>query len=93
MVFRNSATAGSIREKVEKYNGRIGICHDWERYDESSEGFKHFYSMNDTNSFEDCDISKGEYYDIMSGMVEKLDIDWYQLEEIWEKSTERICWN
>ena len=29
----------------------------------------------------------------MSGMVEKLDIDWYQLEEIWEKSTERICWN
>lgn len=103
-----------------KYNGRIGICHDWgiqngedrhyyyfldeegikeiliddwEHYDESSEDFKHFYSMNDTDSFENCDISKGEYYNIMSGMVEKLDIDWYQLEEIWEKSTERICWN
>ena len=58
---------------------------DCERYDESSEGFKHSYSMNDTDSFEDCDISKGEYYDIMSGMVEKLDINWYQLEETWEK--------
>ena len=66
---------------------------DEERYDKSSEDFKHFYSMNDTDSFEDCDISKGEYYDIMSGMVEKLDINWYQLEEIWEKSTGRICWN
>ncbi len=66
---------------------------DLERYDEESEDFKHFYSMSDTDSFEDCDINKGEYYDIMSGMVEKLDIDWYQLEEIWEKSTERTCWN
>ncbi|MBD5518540.1 MAG: hypothetical protein HDR07_08635 [Lachnospiraceae bacterium] len=42
-----------------KYNGRTGICHDWERYDGESEDFKHFYSMNDTGSFKDCDISKG----------------------------------
>lgn len=54
---------------------------DCERYDESSEDFKHFYSMSDNDSFEECDISKGEYYDIMSGMVTRMDIDWYKLEE------------
>ena len=52
---------------------------DCERYDESSEDFKHFYSMSDNDSFEERDISKGEYYDIMSGMVEKADIDWQEL--------------
>lgn len=62
---------------------------DEERYDKSNEDFKHFYSMNDTDSFEDYDISKGEYYNIMSGMVEKLDIDWYQLEEKKEIVTQR----
>ena len=54
---------------------------DWERYDESSEDFIHFYGMSDSDSFEECDICKGEYYDIMGGMVEKVDIDWQKLEE------------
>ena len=53
---------------------------DWERYDESSEDFIHFYGMSDSDCFEECDISKGEYYDIRSGMVEKVDIDWQALE-------------
>ena len=54
---------------------------DCQRYDESSEDWKHFYGMSDSDSFEECDISKGEYYDIRSGMVEKVDIDWQKLEE------------
>ena len=54
---------------------------DWERYDESGEDLKHFYGMSDSDSFEECDICKGEYYDIRSGMVEKVDIDWQKLEE------------
>ena len=54
---------------------------DWERYDESSEDWIHFYGMSDSDCFEECDISKGEYYDIRSGMVEKVDIDWQKLEE------------
>ena len=40
-----------------------------------------FYSMSDNDSFEERDISKGEYYDIMSGMVEKADIDWQNLKK------------
>lgn len=40
----------------------------------------YFYSASDSDSFEERDISKGEYYDIMSGMVEMMDIDWQELE-------------
>lgn len=57
------------------------LIEDDERYDESDEDVKHFYSMNDSDSFEKRDITKGEYYDIMSGMVIKMDSDWYKLEE------------
>ena len=39
------------------------------------------YRMRDNDSFEERDISKGEYYDIMSGVVIKTDIDWQKLEK------------
>lgn len=39
------------------------------------------YRMSDSDSFEECDISKGEYYDVMGRMVTRMDIDWQRLEE------------
>lgn len=42
---------------------------------------KIIYSAEDNDSFEERDIEKGEYYDIMSGIVKMTDIDWYKLEE------------
>ena len=54
---------------------------DDERYGESSKDLIHFYSMNDIGSFKNRDITKGEYYDIMSGIVKMTDIDWYKLED------------
>ena len=37
------------------------------------------YRMSDNDSFEERDISKGEYYDVMGRMVTRMDIDWHQL--------------
>lgn len=39
-----------------------------------------FYSTWDNIGFEERDIGKGEYYDIMSGAVIKADADWQKLE-------------
>lgn len=51
-----------------------------ERYDTSGDEYKSFYSVFDNDSFDTRDISKGEYYDIMSGMTE-ITIDWQKMED------------
>ncbi|MBD5494414.1 MAG: hypothetical protein HDR12_08605 [Lachnospiraceae bacterium] len=58
-------------------NGKNNISLDvfWD-----SDG-KMYYRSYDNNCFEWHYISEGEYYDIMSGMAAKTDIDWYKLEE------------
>ena len=39
------------------------------------------HDMYDNDSYEYRDISEGEYYDFMCGMITKIDIDWQKLEE------------
>ncbi|MDE7283955.1 MAG: hypothetical protein K2N85_10310 [Lachnospiraceae bacterium] len=50
----------------------------YENYD-SADGTS--YQMNDSDSFEERDISEGEYYDITDEMIIRIDIDWQKLEE------------
>lgn len=48
----------------------------YERLDETGENLEQFYCMNQYDGFEERSISKGEYYDIKSGMGTKVNIDW-----------------
>ena len=57
-------------------NGKkeISLRIDWDSENRAS------YSMYDSDSFKEHDISEGEYYDITE-MITEMDIDWQKLEE------------
>ncbi|MDE7283957.1 MAG: hypothetical protein K2N85_10320, partial [Lachnospiraceae bacterium] len=63
-----------------KGNSEIFI-EESEYFDKSISEYAYSYSMMSLDCFDGRTSTKGEYYDIKSGMMTKMDIDWHPLEE------------